>query len=208
MRHASGTRRGVTLIEMLVVLAIVVVLFGLLLRAVYYSREAGRRMGCQGNLHQVSMAMSHFVNAKGRLPNRPVAGSMSGWAIEILPFLEETALSDGLSGLPPIDSPAALALAAPRPAIMRCPSGYDGDSDILGVPASHYTAQLQRDVRADRCWWSIMDLPTDSRVDWVTSPEGGFGTGVSTWSMPHTGGYNEADGGGLAHQGVYYTEGR
>jgi len=208
VENASGTRGGVTMIEMLVVLAIVVVLLGLLLPAVYYSREASRRMGCQGNLYQLSMAMSHLLNAKGRLPNPPVVGTMNGWAIEILPFLEETALSDGLSGLPQLDSPAALALAAMRPAIMRCPSGYDGDSDIPTVPASHYTARLDRDVKADRCGWTISDLPTDSRIAWVVSPEGGFGSDVSTWSMPHTGGYNQAGGGRRAHQGVWYVEGR
>ena len=113
--------------------------------------------------------MTHFINARRKLPKQPVDGTMSGWAIEILPFIEETALAEGLTSLPPLGSPAALTFAAKRPAIMRCPDGYDGDSAVIGVPASHYAAVFDRSVKDGN--WQIGDLPADSRTAWVVSPE-------------------------------------
>jgi prepilin-type N-terminal cleavage/methylation domain-containing protein len=188
----SEARRGVTLVELLVVFAIIAALLCLLLPAVYSAREAARRAGCQANLHQLGIAMGHYVSIRRKLPAAPVDGAMSGWAIEILPFIEETALADGLAGAPPLSSPAALIFAQTRPAIMRCPTGFDGDSTIAGVPASHYAGWFNRSTKAGN--WMIGDLPTDSRIPWVTGPESplSISTDVSYWAIPHTGGFNVA----------------
>jgi prepilin-type N-terminal cleavage/methylation domain-containing protein len=191
MRNALDARRGVTLIEMFVVLAIIVVLLGLLLPAINFSRDAARRTGCQANLHQLGTAVVLYASARRKLPDPAVSGTMSGWAIDILPFIEEPALAAGLSGMPPLSSPAALALAANRPAVMRCPSGYDGDSTIPGVPASHYDGGFGVGVSRIRGLdWGISDLPTSARFPWVTSPNMGVPDDVPIWSLPHTGGFN------------------
>jgi prepilin-type N-terminal cleavage/methylation domain-containing protein len=202
LRMSRDAQRGVTLVELLVVLVVIAALLGLLLPAIQSGREASRRMGCQANLHELGTAVSLFVNATRRVPNPPTDGAMGGWAIDILPFIEETALA-GLSGAPPLNSPTALSLAAHRPPVMRCPGGYDGDSDIPGIPVSHFSASINVQDRK-RIGWRIEDVPTDSRVPWVLSPTGGFPQGASPSSMPHAGGYNEA-GGGDAEVSVYFV---
>ena len=62
------SRHAFTIVELLVVVAIIGLLVGLLVPAVQAAREAARRSQCQNNLKQLGLAIHNHHSALGRLP--------------------------------------------------------------------------------------------------------------------------------------------
>jgi prepilin-type N-terminal cleavage/methylation domain-containing protein/prepilin-type processing-associated H-X9-DG protein len=130
-------RPGVTLLELLVVLAIIGTLVALLLPAVMRVREAASRASCANNLKQLALAAQMYNDASGRLPpgqigpyqwpvpNQPYYGwgpSSYGWSwlSRILPFVEQDNLFK--AGGIPNKTLAQSSIAADRIALFLCPS--------------------------------------------------------------------------------------
>jgi prepilin-type N-terminal cleavage/methylation domain-containing protein len=167
----SAPSAGVTLVETLVVVAIIAVLVALSLVAVQSSREAARRASCQSNLHQLGVAMRTFVELKKRVPNPAPMGEVGGWPIELMPFLEETQLADQLAASPSLSAGSYSPLVRVRPAILSCPSAFEGDSEIPGVPATHYAFQPPAVRNRPRNSYMLGDVATDCRSPWPAGPE-------------------------------------
>jgi prepilin-type N-terminal cleavage/methylation domain-containing protein len=100
-------RRAFTLVELLVVIAVIGILVGLLLPAAQASREAARKTECKNNLKQTSTAFLNHENAQTFFPSSgwgnkwvgdPDGGfgatQPGGWAYSILPYMEFQALFD------------------------------------------------------------------------------------------------------------------
>jgi len=148
---APQTRRpAFTLVELLVVLAIIGLLVGLLLPAVQAARESGRRTQCQNNLKQIGLALHLYHDALGQLPAGWVAGDAAtglpdpegqpgwGWAAYALPFVEQREFSANFIdySLPILDAANARAARTMLP-LFRCPnSGSEKYYDVLAEDGS------------------------------------------------------------------------
>jgi len=96
--------RAFTLVELLVVIAIIGTLIGLLLPAVQGARESARRMSCQNNLRQLTLALHNYESANRVYPSsRGWDGDPNSDGLEwstqsrLLPFVEDLVLGAEVS---------------------------------------------------------------------------------------------------------------
>jgi len=149
---ADGGRRGLTLVEILVVIAIIGVAVALLLPAVQTAREAARRGRCINNQKQLALGIQLFHDARKSFPSGVTAStvasaSTNNWGHsffgDILPFIEfadvyarlqfQTYMGYGILGvnytssganIPSVSLPLLLCPSSPLP--RACVSTYAG----------------------------------------------------------------------------------
>ena len=113
-------RRGLTLVELLAVLAIIGALIALLLPAVQSAREASRRTRCTSHLRQVALAMHGYESTFRVLPKFAIKNY--SFHVALLPYVEQQALSEQFSRL----SISAMKYEGPlrfqRVLVYECPS--------------------------------------------------------------------------------------
>lgn len=143
MNHTSA-RRGLTLVELLAVIAIVGVLVGLLLPAVQTAREASRRSTCSNNLRQIALGVLLHVESQSVFPMGQVVvlsntTTMIGWTATmplnsmpnnrrcwmqfICPYVDlQSVYDDTLNGVMAGNFPFQRTSATQRYPLFMCPS--------------------------------------------------------------------------------------
>jgi prepilin-type N-terminal cleavage/methylation domain-containing protein len=127
---SARLRRGFTLIEVLVVIAIIGVLIALLLPAVQAAREAARRAQCSNNLKQLALATHGYADASGSYPIGVQftfnVSTISHW-VALLPSFEQQPLFNATNTDWNVMSDANTTVEAVQLATLMCPSDVGVD---------------------------------------------------------------------------------
>ncbi len=116
------TRAAFTLIELLIVIAIIAVLIGLAIPAILRVREAANRAQCSNQLKQLALACHTYADAHtGHLPparySRADSTGPKSWLWSVLPHIEESAIylsQDDFAFLCPLPLPFLWCPSDPR----------------------------------------------------------------------------------------------
>ncbi len=131
-----STRRGIavkhcglTLVETLVVIAILGLLIALLLPAVQSARESARRAQCTHQLRQLSIAMQTYSASHGAFPMGTPMRLINGWLyqnqsvfVSLLPHLDQTPLYNCVNFSRSIEGVSHLTLHRTSISAFWCPS--------------------------------------------------------------------------------------
>jgi type II secretory pathway pseudopilin PulG len=130
-------RVGMTLVELLVVVAIIATLIGLLLPAVQSARESARRTQCISHLKQIALACLAHEQARGSFPSGGWGGQWTGdpdrgfderqpggWVFNVLPWVEQGGLHDLGAGMTDAEAKANAAAGRLTTSVplFTCPS--------------------------------------------------------------------------------------
>ena len=150
MAQTIGSTRkaatGFSLVELIIVIAIIALLVATLLPAINASREAARRIACANNLRQIGIALQSYHTANGVFPVGAVEWRPPGnatnrqlaWSAFLLPFLDQNDLYELLDLSAPFDSDKNAQGAAQVLPVYLCPSSPHGSSLIDGRAPCHY----------------------------------------------------------------------
>ena len=139
----TSTRRGFSLLELLVVISIMAVLLSLILPAVQNARRASRKVQCANNMRNVSIGMLNLIDSRGRYPaaaywggtDKRHPGPHHNWVVQILPWIDRVDLADRWDLELLSTAPANQAIARTQVAILACPSddSVSGQGDLSYV---------------------------------------------------------------------------
>ena len=137
--------RGFTLIDLLVVIAIIAILMSLLLPAVQQARESARRTQCRNNLKQLALATHNYHDAQKCFPPGQIRIQVSamprfrGWSlfVQLLPYIEHTQLYNTWDFQDPLANETGKRTAYVLQEVL-CPSDVIQQNPIIKPNGSRY----------------------------------------------------------------------
>ena len=193
----DGRRRGFTLVELLVVMAIIAVLLALLIPAVQAARESVRRAACGNQLGVVAQAVNRAaeLTAYGYVPgwrNPDPRGDVVCWPIALLAYMDRAQAyqayqQQGYPALVPLEISHFLCPTAYPADIdtLRCQTSYAGNAGI-GANGSKWTGvmnnaqvvanrlTMQDIADADGCGSTLLLAekcgPGLAQASWINTP--------------------------------------
>jgi prepilin-type N-terminal cleavage/methylation domain-containing protein len=138
---------GFTLVEILVVVAILGVLVALLLPAIQKARESARKSQCANHLKQIGLGMQAYLldyrafppgYISTVLPDHDDGGPGWGWAALIMSYIEQAALRDKIDPTVSLRNDAAALVRLTSLPLFVCPSD-DTFEPIIDIPSKSST---------------------------------------------------------------------
>lgn len=132
----TGTRRGLTLTEVLVVIAILAVFLTVLLQLVLGRRHHhGIYPQCRNNLKFIALAMYEYSEDFGTLPPAYTVDAngkaLHSWRTLLLPYLDQRELYESIDLSKPWDDPVNAKAFEQMPDAYACPQMEGGDQRTL-----------------------------------------------------------------------------
>jgi hypothetical protein len=140
MRSPRSARHGVTVIQLIALLALFMILLGLLLPAIQKVRAAAARAKSINNLKLLGLALHNYNDTTGKLPPGVDNKHFSATA-RLLPYFEQDALYRKIDFTKSIDDPANAAARATRVQWLESPRDPVGEA----VPGRGPTSYLFND---------------------------------------------------------------
>jgi prepilin-type N-terminal cleavage/methylation domain-containing protein/prepilin-type processing-associated H-X9-DG protein len=201
-----GARAGFSLIEVLVVLAIIALLIAFLLPAVRSgSGEAVRRAQCVNNLKQIAVALYNYEDAYKVLPPAYTADAsgrpLHSWRTLILPYLEQESLYRTIDLSKPWNDPANAQALEAMPPVFRCPgasrprntTSYLATTGPDGYLVRGESRRLAEITDEHASTLAVIEADDEHAVPWMAPVDAGeslvIGLGPTT-KLHHSGGFN------------------
>jgi len=132
-------KKGFTLVELLVAIAIIGILVGMLLPAVQMVREAARRTRCANNLHQIVLAIHNYESSNLRFPPGWIGDESEftkgwAWTSKILAFLDQQNLKDDINFNSRIRDMPVDGVRTKSFATLGCSSSSTRNEPIVSLP--------------------------------------------------------------------------
>lgn len=205
VNNTATQKKGFTLIQLLVVLAILGVLVALLLPAQRRVRPAARRTQCKNNLKQIGLALHNYHDTYHAFPPAFTVDSdgrpLHSWRTLILPFVDQEPLYNRIDLSKPWNDPANAEAFKSQVPVYQCPGSHADVAWTHTIYMALVTAnscfrptepRVMSEITDDRGKTiMVIEVDVDQAVHWMSPKDASeplvLGIGSKT-KHAHTGG--------------------
>ncbi|MBS0201415.1 MAG: DUF1559 domain-containing protein [Planctomycetes bacterium] len=189
-RNVRKRRTGFSLVELMVVIAIIAALLAIALPAVQQMRQTARNTECKNKLKQIAVALQNHQSQFGCLPKDGVNGW--GYAVNLLPQVEQSPLYQQINPsqttLPGAVQPGLTDVSL---SVYLCPSFTSDPTLGSGFGRLNYLANSALMNKKKMQFGDVLDGESTTIVAGETTSD-------RAWAQPGT-----ASGGGVPNQGAF-----